>query len=620
MWVRLVRALVMVVAGTALVATPPAGGSESPASQPAVSPKSVPGPARMENLAVITIEGEINAVTATSFKRRLNEAVEQGADGIVVELNTPGGELGAVLEICTAIKRCPVYTIAWINPEAYSGGAITALACNEMVLASGATLGDAAPIALDPARGLNALPSTEREKLLVPLISELVDSAVRNGYDEVLVIAFAQLGVETWEVERKSDGKKFFLSEREYKDLYHKDPPRGRIMVPSAQSVVSSESESHDASLDQSRSKPDPDFQTDTWERATSGILGEGTKQALRQSQFASQSVRPDFRQENPDDYRYIGYATDGKTLLTLKENQLRAFGFTHYDKDIDTDQQLKAYVGATNLARLDQTWSESLVAFMTQGISGYIVRGVLIVVFLLAMFLELTMPGVGLPGAVALIALAGLIVPPMMIGASTWWALAAILVGICLLLLEVLVFPGFGIPGIGGLILLMVGLVGTFAQAGELFPGAGSSGQDDLAWAVSTVLLAIFAAGVGMFFLTKYTRSIPIANRLVLFDRQPATHTADTHIGLLAAMANPNAPVSVRGISVGDSGITHSRLNPSGTAEINGRLVDVVSEFGYLDAGSPIRVVNITEYRIGVEPIKEGTTPRHAGMPEDRV
>ena len=573
----------------------------------------------MENLAVITIEGEINAVTATSFKRRLEKAIEQGADGIVVELNTPGGELGAVLEICTEIKRCPLYTIAWVNPEAYSGGAITALACDEIILSTGATMGDAAPIAVDPGNGLSSLPSTEREKLLVPLISELVDSAVRNGYDEVLVIAFSQLGVETWEVERKSDGKKFFLSEREYIDLFHEDPPRGRVMVPSAQSAVSSQSGSHDPDLDKTRTAKDTEFQNDAWERATSAILGEGTKEALRKSQFASQSVRPDFREEDVADYRYIGYATDGKTLLTLKENQLRAFQFSRYDKPIDTDAQLTSYVGAQHVARLDRTWSESLVGFMTQGISGYIVRAVLIVIFLLAMFLELTMPGVGLAGTVALIALAGLIVPPMMIGASTWWALAAIGAGIGLVLLEVLVFPGFGIPGIGGLLLLMIGLVGTFAQAGELFPGAGASGQGDLAWAVSTVLLSLFAAGVGMFFLTKYTRSIPIANRLVLFDRQPATDVTGAPIGMLSAMADPNAPATFGGISVGDTGLTHSRLNPSGTAEINDRLVDVVSEFGYVDANSPIRVVNVTEYRIGVEPIR-ATTPGHVGTPEDRA
>jgi membrane-bound serine protease (ClpP class) len=152
------------------------------------------------------------------------------------------------------------------------------------------------------------------------------------------------------------------------------------------------------------------------------------------------------------------------------------------------------------------------------------------------------------------------------------------------------------------------------------MFPGAGVGGQSDLAWAVSTVLLSIFAAGVGMFFLTKYTRSIPIANRLVLFDRQPATDVSGAHTGLLAAMADPRVPAPVRGISVGDTGVSHSRLNPSGTAEINERLVDVVSEFGYVDAGSPIRVVNITEYRIGVEPIRQGTTPGHAGAPEDRA
>ena len=467
-------------------------------------------------------------------------------------------------------------------------------------------MGDAAPVAGDPIRFAQGLPKVEREKILGVLVAEVVDSAVRNGHDEVLVIAFLQLGVETWLVERKSDGARFFLSEREYVDLFGEQPPRDRLIVPSAQSVVSSRSGSRDA--DDSPTGPGPDdteFRADAWERATSDLLGENTKDALKKSNFVSQSSRSDFRRENSSDYTYVGYATDGKSLLTLKESQLRTFGFTPYEQPVDDDQQLMAYVGAQNIARLDQTWSESLVAFMTQGFTGLIVRGLLIVVFLLAMFLELTMPGVGVPGVIALAALAGLIVPPLMIGASTWWALAAIVVGIAMVLLEILVFPGFGVPGVGGLVLLMVGLVGTFAQTGEMFPGSGRPGQSDLAWAVSTVLLALFAAGVGMFFLAKYTRSIPIANRLVLFDRQPAMHSADVPSGMLSAMSDQASGATAQGVTVGDVGVTHTRLAPSGTAEINKRLVDVVSEFGYVESDTPIRVVNVTEYRIGVEPIR---------------
>lgn len=618
---RLLRATILTLLASALIAAPSAGGAESqrPAdAAPPAGPASVPGPGQMNNLAVITIEGEINAVTSTSFKRRLDEAVNEGADGVVVEIDSPGGEVGAFLEICAEIKKSPLYTIAWVNDMAYSGGAIIALACDEMVLATNATLGDAAMIQLGidlekQQFGLLQMESTEREKLIVPLITEVVDSAVQNGYDEVLVVGFVQLGVETWMVERKRDGERFFLSEREYKDLFGREPPRGKLLVPSAQSVVSSQSEFHDDSLDQPTDlSPDPEFDADPWERATSGILGENTKQELRTSAFVSQSTRPDFREADPDDFTYLGYATDGKSLLTLKEHQLRQFGFTPYDQAIDTDAQLKNYVGATNLARLDQTWSESLVAFMTQGASGLIIRGLLIVVFLLALFIEFTMPGIGVAGVVAVVALCGLIIPPMMIGASTWWALAAILVGVALLLLEILVFPGFGVPGVTGLALLMVGLVGTFAQTGEMFPGAGRGGQNELAWAVSTVLLALFAAGVGMFFVMKYTRSIPIANKLVLFDRQTASPGADVPSGMIAAMGNPMAPVTAGGITVGDTGVTHTRLIPSGTAEINERLVDVVSETGYMDAGTPIRVVNVTEYRVGVEPMRERPAAPH--------
>jgi membrane-bound serine protease (ClpP class) len=326
-------------------------------------------------------------------------------------------------------------------------------------------------------------------------------------------------------------------------------------------------------------------------------------------------SSRPDFAAEDPANFTLVGYATDGQTLLTMKTRELRAFGFTDPAFNIDDDQDLKTFFGAQNLARLDQTWSENLVGFMTQGMSGIIIRGLLIVVFLLAMFIEMSAPGVGVAGAIGLAALGGIIIPPLLVGASTWWALAAILLGFALILLEVLVIPGFGVPGLAGLAALMVGLVGSFAGTGEIFPGAGGSGGSSLAWAVSTVILATFAAGTAMYFVSKYTRSIPIANRLVLADVQkasPPVGEADSGT-LLGAMAG--APVGP--VAVGDVGITTTRLIPAGSAEFGGRLLDVVSELGYVEPGTRIRVVNVTEYRIGVEPMSEDGAAEAGGPPE---
>jgi membrane-bound serine protease (ClpP class) len=597
-WLRLGLLFVL-----AAVTAPISTGSEtvSTPSEGAAAAASVSSSIYAPNLAVITIEGPITAVTSSSFQRRMALALDQGADAIVVELDTPGGEVGACLEICGEIKGSPKPTIAWVNPNAYSAGAIIALACNEIVIATNASMGDAAGILAGPfgAQSVDSLDDeTLKAKMMAPMIAEIVDSARLNGYDEILVQGFMTLGVETWQVQNTRTGEMFFLTETEYGQLFGDEPDRGTSMVPSgemAPPVPSTPPVANDAPTDPLGDEvpvaPETDFISGS-ERLSSDV----TKSVS--DGLVSRTRRPNFAQENPADYQVIGYATDGQTLLTLKADLLEAFGFTASPNPIDTDAELMAHVGAQNLGRLDQSWSENVVEFMTQGTSGLVVRGVLIVIFLLSMFLELSMPGIGVAGGVALLALAGLIVPPMLLGAATWWALAAILLGIGLILLEVFVVPGFGVPGILGLMSLLAGLVGTFAGAGQLFPGSGGGGSD-LAWAVSTVLLAVFAAVVGMFFVTKYTRSIPIANRLVMGEAQRAWAPEEQRASTLEAMAAATTDGPVR---PGDIGTSVTPLRPSGTADFEGTLVDVVAEYGFVDAGAQVRVVNVNGNRVGVE------------------
>jgi len=570
----------------------PAASSTAPAEAPsgAAAPAAVPASRKANNVAVITIKGPIDGVTAMSVKRRMADAAAGGADAIVFDIDTPGGEVPAVLEICTEIKRSPIAnTVAWINPTAYSGGAIIALACREIVLSPAATMGDAAPIAANPLTGLSALPDTERQKILAPLLAEVVDSARRNGYDEMLVQNYIALGVETWLIRDKVTGERHFVSESEYRAIFGEEPPRGRAHVlsgPVAETGTGADPETDVSPGDGGSFKP-----------AVPGLSKETIDDVnLR---LETPSTRPTFTRADRDRYELVHYATDGRTLLTLKESDLRLYGFADAHTTIRNDEELKNYFGATNLARLDQTWSETLVAIMTQGFSGLVIRGVLIVVFLIALFIEMSMPGVGIPGIIALLALSGLVVPPLLIGASTWWTAAAILIGLGLIGLEVFVFPGFGVPGVAGLLLVLAGLVGVFSSTGELFPGAGTGSSADLAWAMTVVLLAVFVAGAGMYLFSRYTHKFPVAGALVLADRQRADGGSSEGDEMIAAMG-PGVPAGP--VPVGAVGVTATPLRPSGSAEFGDRLVDVVSEFGFIDAGERVRVVSATPYRVGVE------------------
>lgn len=595
-WSRLVGALsALMISAISLATTAaerPAPGEGAPVS----SAPAIPALRQATNVAVITIQGPIDAVTAFSVERRIKQAEDGGADCIVMDINTPGGEVPSVLAICSAIKRSKIQnSIGWVNPDAYSGGAYIALACREIIVSRSATMGDAAPV-MGSAFGMMQMPATERAKQLAPLLAELVDSARLRGYDEKLVQAFVMLGVELWMIRDKQSGEVHFIDEAEWENLFGTEPPRGNPRMPSGAAPGAEMPTPTGGTEDEvGPAVGDAEPQTDTDFRSASPELASAVAGKVSEMLDAP-STRPEFTAADADRYEFVAYATDGQALLTLKEQDLIFFGLAQ--ETISTDEELKQFLGATNLRRLDASWSEWFVALTTQGASGLIIRGVLIVVFLIALFLEMSMPGVGLPGIVAILALIGLFVPPMLIGASAWWALAAIVMGVCLLAVEVLILPGFGVPGVLGLGLMFVGLVGSFAGIGDLFPGVGGGGSSELTWALATVLTAIFAASIGMYFISRYTHRIPIANKLMI----APTTTRQSDESLLGAMGPSPAQGLVR---VGDIGTATTTLRPSGTAMFDDRLVDVVSEFGFVDAGQRVRVASVTRYRVGVEAIR---------------
>ncbi len=196
-WLVATLALVFLAAPTS-----PMRAQQGAAVSSSALSSAVPASRKAKDIAVITIREEITSVTADSVRRRITLAEKAGADAIVFDIDTPGGDLYAALAICKLIKNCPIKnTVAWINTRAYSAGAIIALACKEIVNTSSSDFGDALPIAVDPLGQLKTLGKAERQKITAPMIAEVVDSARRNGYDEYLVQGLVSLGVELWLVE-----------------------------------------------------------------------------------------------------------------------------------------------------------------------------------------------------------------------------------------------------------------------------------------------------------------------------------------------------------------------------------------------------------------------------------
>jgi membrane-bound serine protease (ClpP class) len=561
------------------------GTSVASTTQPSQSPSgvaaAVPAFRQANNVAILTVDGIIDNVTLWSLERRMKQARQSGADAVVIEINTFGGEMTATLDICNLLKDrgdTPANVVAWVNPNAYSAGAIMALACREIVVAPGATFGDAAPVALGPL-GLQSLGPTERAKLLAPLQKELIDSARRNHYDENLVRSFVEIGHELWMIEHVSTGERVFVDRQEYKAVFGQEPPQQIGSRPSVAPPYS-----HQRLL--------------PWINQTVPRAEHNRSLSPDENQHESEfepmlpPVRSSLTETDRGQWKLVAQVTDANSLLTIGPDEAVYYGIATVVVANETD--LKNYFGAQTITRYNQTWSENLVRFLI----SLPVKIVLIVVFLVCLFIELAMPGFGVFGTASIVALLILLGAPALVGLAQWWDILLVVIGLLLIAAELFVLPGMGIAGVAGVLCLLVGIVGTFVSD-DL---STVSGQNEMWTGLATTLTSMFLAGIVIWFVSRQIHSFPFFNRLILQTELKGSTTGVAEAGLLEAMRS--APIQQ--VFPGDIGKAETDLRPAGRATFNGRLVDVQSSGTYIERGKEIRVVSTDRYVIEVE---EATT-----------
>lgn len=156
-------------------------------------------------VVVAPIHDTIDLGLAPYLARVLEQAEAANAQAVILDINTPGGRLDAALQMRDAILDSPMRTVAFVNREAFSAGALIALAAETIYMTPGAVMGAATPVdaAGDPAdpKVISAVRSTFRSTAELrgrdPLIAEaMVDPALTVeglvGRGELLTLTTTQ--------------------------------------------------------------------------------------------------------------------------------------------------------------------------------------------------------------------------------------------------------------------------------------------------------------------------------------------------------------------------------------------------------------------------------------------
>ena len=105
-----------------------------------------PAPAQSPLVYRLPVSGVVENGLAPYVARGLREAAAAGAAAVYLDIDTPGGRIDAAERIVDAVRASAVPVYAFVNPRAYSAGALIALSAKDIYMRPGAVLGAATPV------------------------------------------------------------------------------------------------------------------------------------------------------------------------------------------------------------------------------------------------------------------------------------------------------------------------------------------------------------------------------------------------------------------------------------------------------------------------------------------
>lgn len=97
-------------------------------------------------VVVIPIHGPIEKPVLYTLRRGVKDAIEAKADTVILDLDTPGGRLDVTFDMLKVLEKFPGTTVAFVNREAGSAGALISAGTDQIYFAPGSIIGAAAPV------------------------------------------------------------------------------------------------------------------------------------------------------------------------------------------------------------------------------------------------------------------------------------------------------------------------------------------------------------------------------------------------------------------------------------------------------------------------------------------
>jgi membrane-bound serine protease (ClpP class) len=249
----------------------------------------------------------------------------------------------------------------------------------------------------------------------------------------------------------------------------------------------------------------------------------------------------------------------------------------------VENIDEMLNLVGLNQAGRI--TMEVSAAEKLARLIAG--IAPILMMLGLGGIWLEIKTPGFGIFGIAGITCLMLFFFGHHIAGLSGFEDVLLFTLGIILLVIEIFVTPGFGVMGLSGMLLIFVSFVSAMS---ERLPGHWRPvdfSPDTFSMPLLNVVLS-FAGSIALVLIAgKFLPNTRAFQTLTLNDVVPDAVEDQSLIGL--------------------EGVAYSDLRPGGSAYIDGRKIDVVTQGDYIPRQTEIRVIDVHGNRIVVEDISHG-------------
>ena len=283
-----------------------------------------------------------------------------------------------------------------------------------------------------------------------------------------------------------------------------------------------------------------------------------------------------------------VSIISESGKLLTLTAEEAHRYGLSSGTvssyRAVLKDMSLIGKPGQAEplVIESQQTSADEIVGLLTSTVTA----SLLVIIALVALYIEVTTPGFGVPGTIGIICLGVVFVSNFLLGRVGSLEVLLFLAGLVLLLLELLVIPGFGVAGISGILLIMVALVLSMQVfTVPKLPWEWEAFKINAAAVTASMLISFIVMAV----LAHFMPHLPMLRRLMLATEQKVEQGYTVQ-----------APES-RGRLLGKRGVTVTTLRPTGKARLGDELVVVDSEGEFIEPGQQVEVIEVSGNRVVV-------------------